>query len=501
MRALRLSLWFFFGVLLVAVPIFSYAETKPATVVNSAVGTVYQLSKAGVQYGNFATGAAAAAVAFANAYPNYAKISGPFSAPSCSGTTFTYGVYGWFKYSTNANECLNTNYQIGTVQGCPTGAVLNGSSCSVSSCPVGQNWTLSGSTCTRPDCTAPQVRDSSTGLCSDPPNPCVSGAASTAARYTGRTCTLAGSCLGESAAIPATLCDGQCSGTTGAVYGCGVPASSTGYAAVVCSYNTVLTGAQCSGGNGAAPDIPPSTCTSKGMCGGTVNGVTLCVPCASSTTESTTKTDTTPGGTGGTSTSTTTQTCTAAGSCSTTTTMEGAGGSSSSTGTGPPAANGKGSAKADGLGNFNLDLPTDYQRDATGMETNKLVDDAGKTLTEIKDAMKPLDGDDSLVTGAKHTAEQDTALADNKTDLLKAIRSETNAASSSQSAWSAAMSSGWWEPVTMAGCQPLTSTFSGKTWVLDVCPTAQKISDIGGYALWFGLVISGFVMLTGGKNT
>lgn len=35
-------------------------------------------------------------------------------------------------------------------------------------CPTGQNWTLSGSTCTRPNCVLPQVRNPATGVCEAP---------------------------------------------------------------------------------------------------------------------------------------------------------------------------------------------------------------------------------------------------------------------------------------------------------------------------------------------
>ncbi len=43
---------------------------------------------------------------------------------------------------------------------------VNGLCSPVYSCPSGQNWTLSGTSCSRPDCTAPSVR-SANGLCTD----------------------------------------------------------------------------------------------------------------------------------------------------------------------------------------------------------------------------------------------------------------------------------------------------------------------------------------------
>lgn len=38
-------------------------------------------------------------------------------------------------------------------------------------CPSGQNWTVSGSTCTRPDCVSPQTRNANTGVCEAPCGP------------------------------------------------------------------------------------------------------------------------------------------------------------------------------------------------------------------------------------------------------------------------------------------------------------------------------------------
>lgn len=55
---------------------------------------------------------------------------------------------------------------------CYTGYTLTGGTCvppSTYSCPVGQNWTLSGTNCTRPDCVSPQVRNGATGVCELPP--------------------------------------------------------------------------------------------------------------------------------------------------------------------------------------------------------------------------------------------------------------------------------------------------------------------------------------------
>jgi len=53
---------------------------------------------------------------------------------------------------------------------CPNGGTMSSYQCwgAPPSCPAGQNWTLSGSNCTRPDCVAPAVRDGADGVCKVP---------------------------------------------------------------------------------------------------------------------------------------------------------------------------------------------------------------------------------------------------------------------------------------------------------------------------------------------
>jgi len=51
---------------------------------------------------------------------------------------------------------------------CVTSGALSTASCVTFSCPAGQNWTLSGNQCTRPDCVAPATRDAATGQCKGP---------------------------------------------------------------------------------------------------------------------------------------------------------------------------------------------------------------------------------------------------------------------------------------------------------------------------------------------
>lgn len=87
----------------------------------------------------------------------------------------------WVGYNLAANKCYQAS---GTLSGVLSwGYVLGTSSCRAGytyvnpncvpvttyTCPAGQNWTLSGTSCTRPDCVAPQTRNAQTGVCQSPP--------------------------------------------------------------------------------------------------------------------------------------------------------------------------------------------------------------------------------------------------------------------------------------------------------------------------------------------
>lgn len=97
----------------------------------------------------------------------------PVSPPS----TLSYSIVSW---SVNATkQCRYVSYN-GSVGGfgnvnttCTAGTFEAATNkCFVYSCPAGQNWTLTGGTCSRPDCVEPLVRSVSTGLCVAPPVSC-----------------------------------------------------------------------------------------------------------------------------------------------------------------------------------------------------------------------------------------------------------------------------------------------------------------------------------------
>ena len=86
----------------------------------------------------------------------------------------------------------------------------------VYTCPAGQNWTLSGNTCTRPDCPAGQTRLSD-GTCSAP---CQTGDTKTLTVPTGKWAVCGkqfAGCLTGTLNIPTTYCDGSCKYSLGAL--------------------------------------------------------------------------------------------------------------------------------------------------------------------------------------------------------------------------------------------------------------------------------------------
>lgn len=133
MRTLRLFLWFVVGLILSTAAVISYAETIPAT--NGVSGEGWRMN------------------------PEY----------SCSATKLEAAQYQCSTYGATISTFNPTNgYLI-----CSNGAQPSGFyTCTAKTCPSGQNWTLSGSSCTRPDCVEPQARDPADGVCKVPPNKC-----------------------------------------------------------------------------------------------------------------------------------------------------------------------------------------------------------------------------------------------------------------------------------------------------------------------------------------
>lgn len=146
-RAARLLLYFVVGVLLSSVVVISHAETIPAELQQEPTQ-----SRAPYQYNgqNFTTAQLAC-----QAWTSYPVIANPASVPNywnCDIQLPGWGTFG--------------NNRVTGTMGCQAGWSQAGSvGCQKMGCPANQNWTLSGSTCTRPDCVAPETRDEATGLC------------------------------------------------------------------------------------------------------------------------------------------------------------------------------------------------------------------------------------------------------------------------------------------------------------------------------------------------
>lgn len=282
-------------------------------------------------------------------------------------------------------------------------------------------------------------------------------------------------------------------------------------------------GVQCTGGTEAtstpAGEAPPAeaACHDRGMCSGTVSGATICVTCDSTSSETkTTKTETPPGAAGPTTTTTTTTTtCVEAGSCSTTTTSStsgpGGSGTSSETTTKPSGAEpdaGEEKPESKPFCEENPESPICKVSSFSGTcgaepacEGDAVQCAQAREAFKLRCALTPNATDDGPITSAKHSDAAKDALTEQQQQALDLINGVTpDPSSASRSAWDSAMSSGWFEPITITGCSPLHMEFAGHSVTWDHCPVAAKISDIGSYALWFGLLVGGFVFLTGGRN-
>jgi len=413
-------------------------------------------------------------------------------------------------------------------------------------CAPNQNWTLINGMCTRPDCVLPEVRDLTTGLCKIPVPTCI-GAQFLNESTNKCECTYQPSTTKSYQVSyanakagnlnPPTCSNGCTQAYTGHFQFCpGALATMVVGGSTTCYAASFQDGTICSsagGGTGepiqitmqapTAPAAPggvnqngvadpvttpsnnsdPLTCANSGGGWGVFNGLGTCYtptktdPVTTKDEQKITVKD--PLGKETTTTTTTTNTCTGAGACtSTTSTVYGGGGGTAggstvtSTGKG---ASGSANVTADGAGNYKLDLPTDYQRDATGQLLNNKID----ALLEV--IGKPT-ADDSSITGAKATDEGKKAL----TDAEKAITDNLNGQENQTvlekvSIWRQTMESGWFTPIPSSACSAFDQKIGPYNWHFDHCPKAAEISQWGAYCAWILLMFTGFRMLTTPVNT
>lgn len=540
--SIRNFLFFCLGFAAIALPMLAFAETIAA----SGPTTVPASKLYGMSYGTcggacsfsavdttYPSLIAAATAAYNKLVLSYGAVKqgGPYSGQSCSGVDFTDS--GSF-YLQTSDGCKWSGATFRVVSSCASGSLSGGNCTGVYSCPTGGNWTLSGQTCTRPDCPAGQVYNAN-GVCSpvcvgaqflDPDTntcKCVYKAPATNSYQVSYANAKANKL------DPPTCNNGCVTYTTGYVRFCpGAILTAIAGGSTTCYAETFQSGDICNGsGSGSdpltvtltpatAPAAPagtnqsgaadplsttpnnsdPLACAQSGGNYGVFNGKGTCYSPSKSDPVITQKQESTQianpqTGTNSTTTTTTTQTCTGVGSCTTsnTTTVTNNGTPGKVITTTGQGGSGSANITADGSGNFKLDLPKDYQKDATGLILNDMV----KELSDV--IGKPV-ADDSSITQAGASDAAKKALDDSdKADTAAVNGGFDSQIKSSQNTWEQAMRT-WWQPIAITGCHPFSATIAGRPWVLDHCPKAAEISAIGAYVAWIGLLFAGFRLLT-----
>lgn len=163
----------------VTVPVTVASRLGPMAIAK----TVVRLTPTGVAVGIFAPLLIEAGVQYANGQWSKPGNGEAQTVPAINGPTWTVTGGNATTYTTALAACNAFCAEYGTVTAtqCATNAWKSNASCSNGAssptaimesvgltCPTGQNWTLSGTSCTRPACATGFVRDGSTGICVDP---------------------------------------------------------------------------------------------------------------------------------------------------------------------------------------------------------------------------------------------------------------------------------------------------------------------------------------------
>lgn len=379
-------------------------------------------------------------------------------------------------------------------------------------CPTGQNWTLEGANCTRPDCPSGEVLDSS-GVCSDKCK-AVAGQTSTA---------WMSAAVGSPSLEGQQYCDNGCSA--------GVNASPTGTAYVngkirLQRYEIVQLGFTCSSGpslpGSVSPDKTPPEPPKKPPCAATEGvltssaGTVACVPPgtpsaeapavtktknteafpdgSTKTTETTTTRDKQTGAEDKTTTTTSTPNSSGgqgqAGPVGTSTTQ----GSSSSTTGGDPTKPGDSDFCAK---NPNLQICKGGMSEEA---TQKKVQEAAE---KIRDSLDAKDFDAAthfkpIALSEEGKAKIDEAIGKMNADIAK-FGTSADPSSGFYDNFKNQMTD-WIGPISNAGCQPFSGRIGPYTWNLDHCPTAAKISAIGAYCMWVMLAFGVFALTTRNRS-
>lgn len=457
-------------------------------------------------------------------------------AGACAQMQARGGNKNWIANPNGSNSCLCTTncpyagYSEGVGGGmtCSSDGAIWGQGCTVYECPANQNWTVSGTTCTRPDCAAYQTRDATTGVCGCPAGKTDTGSACLTTCPSGYHVGNPdnGQCIQDCTGRQTQGADGQCKCTpsggvisapraaldSSCVGGCSIKwnvglrslDNTTVYGYVsfngsTCSGSTTLIPANVSfvpkDTSGKAADgvtldplnkpennQSPEACDAVGGSWGVYNGASKCLSSKDINTmdkltvSKVTNTTVNPDGTTTIKTDTTYKTTDTAGIVTTNTTnstvIKDANGAVVGTGTGTITGTGPDPSAASDLCKNNPGL--DICNNRLNKETTQI---------KILDALQG-DGDYSAITNANGDAKKAEADAAHQAHLDTLTNGTFDSTVSSQKQTVGDLIGSWWEPVPMTGCTPYTATIGGRTWTLDICPIAEKISIVSGYAMW-----------------
>lgn len=200
---------------------------------------------------------------------------------------------------------------------------------------------------------------------------------------------------------------------------------------------------------------------------------------------------------GSTQVTTTTQTCTGEGACSSTTTITNTGpsGSPGTTGdAGKPGTSTEVKEKQPSETSSFCQQNPGLQLCKGGMNeevTQKRVADA--LTVDAKDYTDITSADTAAAANAAKQAALDATTS--AIGELSKIGSAADPAKAYQDQVTNALTN-WFDPVPITGCQPVGGTIGGRTFSIDICPTAAKISEIGAYCLWIMFAFGTLALVT-----
>lgn len=412
---------------------------------------------------------------------------------------------GYCRYENSPGQCATmTANGIPGRYNCPSGYTRSGSTCTNSTttyvCPTTGGWTLSGTSCTRPDCP--------NGATRQPDGSCMSACQEVASLLNGTTAWYSVP-VGSGQAM-GSYCDSGCAVTLGV--------AGTGYYTDGKNNSFQRTkhysGSSCASEPNApaqftpekpkppVPEKKPPCAAGEGVMTSS-SGTIGCVPEGTPNSnppvvkkEKETKTNA-DGTTATTETTTTRDPSTGVEQKTSTTTTKDANGNTTG------VTSSSGTTGTTTAGNPEKPGDSDFCQKNPGLDICKGNLNKEETQKEVRDELKKLTDPGSTSTdplkNATHTTESENQLKAENDKFTDAAKGITDPTATSKTSWQQAMESGWFSAIPHSGCTPITGTVGGRQFTIDHCEKASQISDIMSYALWFMLVVGSFVMFTGGQ--